>query len=172
MLQVKVAATGLPQREGLTVETLAIIVIVGLIFYFLLCYSVGRRNGRNKLLEALGPINNDLEKGGHQLELVDEPRGRIKIVDKKIWSDEEIERKKEEDGKAVLSGLGESLFADQSNEAKQLLAFLDEVSQAYNGKRIQTPMDAGQAWFGCMDCKPDSVIAKRFKVLCDAWLKK
>ena len=151
------------------------IVIVAIGFVWIYFRHKDRKQDNAQLLEALGEINTVLEKRGHKLELIKEPDGRTKLLYEKTWSDEAINRKKQEDGEAVFNAIGGNLFADQSAEAKQLLAFLDEVSQTHNGKRIEIPMDAGQVWFGCMTLisdEPDSHIAKRFKVLNDAWIKK
>ena len=155
--------------ESLVLLSIAIVAI-GLVWIYF------RRNDRQQdnaqLLEALGEINTVLEKGGHKLELVNEPDGGVKFVNTKTWSDEEINRKKKQDGEGVFNAIGGNLFTDPSNEAKQLLAFLDNISQTYNGKRVETPMDAGQVWFGCITLlsdEPDSELARKFKILNEAW---
>ena len=124
-------------------------------------------------VKAMEYLNKEfLEKGGHKLEAVKQPDGTVQFAYKQTWSDEEIKRKERQDSEAVLNTIGRNISEDQSNEAKQLLAFLSVVYQTNMGKDLETPKDVGIIWFACsevIDKEPDSEIARTFKVLNDAW---
>lgn len=123
-------------------------------------------------LKAMETLNRDLEKTGHKLEAVKQPDGTVQFAYKQTWSDEEIKQKERQDSEAVLNTIGRNLSEDQSNEAKNLLAFLTLVYQTNMGKDLETPKDVGAIWFACsevVDKEPDSEVAQTFKVLNDAW---
>ena len=68
-----------------------------------------------------------------------------------------------------------NLLADQSIEAKELMAFLNDISVTLSGKNIATIMEAGQLWYRCtmkVDEHDDDEIAQRFKTLSEAWLNR
>ena len=123
--------------------------------------------------EAIEELNKSLlEPGGHRIEAVDKPDGTVKFLYIQIWSDEEIERKEKEDGEAIFNGIGGNLLSDQSQEAKELLAFLEVVYEANMGEDLKDPKDIGIIWFSCLevvDKDPNSYVAQGFKVLNDAW---
>lgn len=118
-------------------------------------------------------LNKDfLEEGGHKLDAVKQQDGTVQFAYKQIWSDEEIKRKKREDGEAILNAVGRNLLEDQSYEAKALLAFLGVVNQENMDKGLETPKDVGAIWFACLevvDKEPNTPVALTFKVLNDAW---
>ncbi|MDP2651670.1 MAG: hypothetical protein Q8O94_00860 [bacterium] len=123
-------------------------------------------------IDAMEQLNKDLEKTGHKLEAVNQPDGTLQLGYKQIWSDEEIKRKERQDSEAVLETIGRNLSEDQSNEAKQLLAFVSVVCHTNMGKDLETPKDVGTIWFACLevvDKNPDSEVARTFKVLNEAW---
>ena len=122
--------------------------------------------------QIMDSLNKDLEKTGHKLESVKQPDGTYQVLHKKIWSDEEILRKENEIGEAVLNGIGKNLLEDQSNEAKQLLTFLGVVYQTNAGRNLETPKDVGTIWVACLeilDKDPHSEVAHTFKDLNAAW---
>jgi len=70
-------------------------------------------------------MNKDfLEEGGHRLEAAKQTDGTTQVMYKQIWSDEEIQRKKKEDGEAILNAIGNNLLKDKSKEAQELITFL------------------------------------------------
>ncbi len=112
------------------------------------------------------------KEGGHRLETVKHPDGKVDFVFKKIWSDEMIKQKEKEDNEAILNAIGNNLLTDQSMEAKVLVEFLRVVYRQNTDREIQTPQELGQAWFACLavsDEELESEVAKTFKVLNDAW---
>lgn len=117
-------------------------------------------------------LNKDLLEGrGHKLELARLADGSLGIAYKQIWSDEEIVKKKKEDYEAILSGIGQGLLDDSSEEAKELLIFLYDSYEANVGKKPESASDIGKAYFACMEIgkeEPESEIAKEFERLSDA----
>jgi len=118
-------------------------------------------------------LNKDfLEEGGHRLETVTQPDGKVDFVYKKLWSDEKIEEKEKGDNEVLLNTVGNNLLTDQSEEGKELTEFLRMVYQQHMDKEIQTPRELGKAWWACFSLlteEPESEIAKTFKVLSDDW---
>ena len=113
-----------------------------------------------------------LETGGHKLEAIKQPDGTTKVVHKKIWTDDEIQRKERETGEAVLNAIGKNLLEDHSHEARQLLAFLGVLYQTNMGEPLENPKQAGISWIACLEIQdkdPNSETAKTFRVLNNAW---
>lgn len=123
--------------------------------------------------EIAESLNKDLlEEGGHKLETVTQPDGRIEVFYNKIWSDEKIDQKQKEDNEAILSSIGNNLLNDNSDEAKELVEFLKKVYRHNADKEIQSAQDLGTAWFACLSVtneEPESEVARTFQVLNDAW---
>jgi len=122
--------------------------------------------------EIMGVLNEDLEKTGHKLEPVKLSDGTYSVAYKKIWSDDEIQRKERETGEAVLNAIGKNLLEDQSSEAKQLLSFLAVVYQTNICEALEAPKDVGISWVACLEIQdkdPNSETAKTFRVLNNAW---
>ncbi len=113
-----------------------------------------------------------LKDSGHRLEVVKQADDTAQLAYKQIWSDEDILKKKQELGEAVLNQVGNNLLQDESPQAKVLLAFLSTVYKANMDRNIETAKDIGVLWFACMellDKDPDSEIAKAFDTLNNAW---
>jgi hypothetical protein len=122
--------------------------------------------------QIIASFNEDLEKSGHKIEPVKRADGTYQVLFKKIWSDEEIERKDREFGGRLLNVIGKNLLEDQSPEAKQLRKFLGVVYQTNAGASVETPKQVGIAWLACLEAQdkdPDSEVAKTFRVLNNAW---
>lgn len=126
--------------------------------------------------EAAESLNKGLlEEGGHRIEKVMGPDGNVDFAFKKIWSDEQIEQKKKEDGEAILNAIGNNLLQDPSDEAKELVEFLRIVYRQNTDdtdKELETPQELGQVWTVCLTIlseDPCSEVAKTFRVLNEAW---
>ena len=111
------------------VQTIAyifpILVLVSALVVVFWRYFQRIRNERivAKSLEAMERLNKDLfEEGGHRLEMVKQSDGTTQLVYRQIWSDEEIQRKKEEDGEAIVNAIGQNLLKSQSDAAKELIS--------------------------------------------------
>lgn len=114
-----------------------------------------------------------LEGGGHKLEVIKNTDGTAQVQYNQIWSDEDVQRKKKENSKAILQGIGNSLWADNSVEAIALITFLREIYNANADKELETPEDIGTAWIAsnaALDEDPESELAKEFEVFNNAWL--
>jgi len=126
-----------------------------------------------KGLAAMDSFNKEfLEGGGHKLELTREVDGNLGIAYKKIWSDEEIEEKKKQDGEAIVSGVGEGLLSDSSDEAVELVAFLADAYRVNTGEERDSASAIGRAWLACLEIKneePDSEFAQEFQRLNEAY---
>lgn len=123
----------------------------------------------SKIIES---FNKDLEQTGHKMQSVKQPDGTYRVLNKKIWSDEEIERKNREVGELLLIAIGNNLLKDQSPEANQLLNFLGVVYQTNMDAPLETPKQVGTAWMACLEAQnkdSDSEVAKTFRVLNNAW---
>lgn len=125
-----------------------------------------------KGLAAMDSLNKEfLEDGGHKLELTRQTDGNLGIAYKKIWSDEEIEEKKKQDGEAIVSGIGEGLLSDSSEEARELVAFLSDAYRANTREEPDSASAIGRAWLACLEIKneePDSELAQEFGRLNEA----
>lgn len=126
--------------------------------------------------EAAENLNKDLlEEGGHRIEKVMGPDGNVDFAFKKIWSDEEIEQKKKEDGEAILNAIGNNLLQDQSDEGKELVEFLRIVYRQNTDdadRELKTAQELGQVWTACLTVSiedPSSEVTKIFRVLNEAW---
>lgn len=122
--------------------------------------------------QIIDSFNKDLEKSGHKMEPAKQPDGTYQVLLKKIWSDEEIERKDREFGEKLLNVIGNNLLEDQSPEAIQLRKFLGAVYQTNVGMSVETPKQVGIAWLACLEAQdkdPNSEIAKTFRALNNAW---
>jgi len=89
---------------------------------------------------------------------------------KQTLSDEEFAKEKE-DYEATLSGIGQRLLDDPSDEAMALLAFMCEVYEANSGVAPASATDIGKAYWACLEInkkEPGSELAKEFKRLTDA----
>lgn len=126
-----------------------------------------------KGLTAMDRLNEDiLEGGGHRLELVTNEQGETNIAYKQIWTDEEIEKHREETNDAILIGLGESLLNSDTPEAKELLGFLVGLYTAAHDKEPETAKDIGNIFFNCITVcsdEPDDEVCIEFKELYDAY---
>lgn len=123
----------------------------------------------SKIIES---FNKDLEQTGHKMEPVKQPDGTYRFLHKKIWSNEEIERKNREVGEVLFITLGNNLLKDQSPEANELRNFLAVVYQTNMGVPLETPKQVGTAWMACLEAQhddSDSEVAKTFTVLNNAW---
>src|SRR6267143_3435776 len=79
-------------------------------------------------MEAIARLNKDIfEERGHRLEFEKQPDGETKLVYRKIWPDEEIERKAQEDGEAMRNVIGTNLLKSKSDAAKELISFLNDM---------------------------------------------
>jgi hypothetical protein len=117
--------------------------------------------------QIIASFNEDLEKSGHKMEPAKRADGTYQVLLKKIWSDEEIERKDREFGGRLLNVIGNNLLEDQSPEAIQLRKFLGAVYQTNAGASVETPKQVGIAWLACLEAQdkdPDSEVAKTFRV--------
>lgn len=113
-----------------------------------------------------------LKDSGYRFEVVKQADGTDQLAYKKIWSDEDILKKKQELGEAILNQVGNNLLQDESPESKALLAFLSNVYKANMDRDIETSKDIGVIWFTCIELlnkDPDSEITKAFDILNDAW---
>lgn len=122
--------------------------------------------------EIIDSFNKDLEQTGHKMEPVKQPDGTYRVLHKKIWSNEEIERKNREVGELLLVTIGNNLLNDQSPEANHLRNFLGVVYQTNMNVPLETPKQVGTAWMACLEAQhkdSDSEVAKTFRVLNDAW---
>jgi hypothetical protein len=128
-----------------------------------------------KGLQAMERLNKSVfGPAGHKLEAVKQPDGSSQIVDKQIWSDEEIESKKQESSKAILEGVGRTLLDDTSMQAQLLLAFLQDAYRANADKELETTQEIGHALLACLETAkqdPTSDFVKTFTILNDAWMK-
>jgi len=109
-------------------------------------------------IAAMDSINEDiLEGGGHRLEVVTNEKGAMDFVYKQIWSDEEIEKHKEETNDAILIGLGESVLKSETPEGKELLGFLVELYSVAHERDPETAKDIGTIFINCISaCNDDS----------------
>ena len=125
-----------------------------------------------KGLAAMDSLNKDiLESGGHKLELARQSDGSLDIAYKKIWSDEAIEEKKQQDNEAIVSGIGKGLLNDTSEEARALVAFLADIYKANTGEEAISASAIGRAWLACFTMKneyPDSDPTQEFERLNEA----
>lgn len=125
-----------------------------------------------KGLAAMDSLNKDfLESGGHKLELAKHSDGSLGIAYKKIWSDEAIEEKKKQDNEAIVSGIGNGLLNDTSEEARALVAFLVDVYKVNTGEEAISASAIGRAWLACFETKnedPESDLAREFERLNEA----
>lgn len=113
-----------------------------------------------------------LKDSGYRFEVAKQADGTAQLAYKQIWSDEDILKRKEELGEAVLNQVGNNLFQDESPEAKALLAFLAAGYKANMDRDVETAKDIGVMWFTCIELlnkDPDSEMAKAFDALNDAW---
>ena len=136
-------------------------------------YAAVRQSFIEQVKEGAAWLNNDfLERTGHRLEPVEQADGSFVVQHKKIWSDEQIEKKEREVDNAIANTIGTNISNDESIEARRLLAFLANVYSVNTDKEMKTPRDIGLAWFACLqlgDQEPNSELAKTFKSLNDAW---
>jgi len=126
-------------------------------------------------LQAMENLNKSLfEPAGRKLEAVKQPDGSMQVEYKKIWSDEEIERKKQESAEAILEAVGSTLQDDTSMQAQLLLAFLKDAYRANADKDLETTKEIGHALLACLETAkhdPTSDFVKTFTILNDAWMK-
>lgn len=125
-----------------------------------------------KGLAAADSLNKDLfEAGGHRLEYARQPDGRLTFAYKQIWSDEDVQRKKEADAETITKSIGTSLLEDNSTEGQRLVQFLLEIHRSNPEHGAETSMALGRLWLSCLNFakeNPDSDIGKAFTVLNDA----
>ena len=126
-----------------------------------------------KGLAAADSLNKDLlEAGGHRMEYARQPDGRLTFAYKQIWSDEDIQRKKETDAEAITKSIGESLLEDNSAEGQRLAQFLLEIQRSNPEHGPTTSMTLGKLWMACVSFSnenPTSDIAREFTSLNDAY---
>lgn len=124
-------------------------------------------------LDAAERLNKDLlEEGGHRWEYARQPDGNLTFAYKQIWSDEEVQKKKESDAEVIIKSIGTRLFEDSSAEGHRLFEFLVDIHRASPEHDPETPMSLGKLWFACVNFaqeNPDSDISKEFTVLNDAY---
>ena len=144
--------------------------------YYGVAYRDAYRSMQESLVEQVKEgadwMNREfLEKGGHKIETVQQSDGSVGWRYTQIWSDEEIEKKRE-DSEAIITAVGRNISSDQSSEARQLLTFLRLVYRANADKEFESEMELGRTWFACLhlnEQNPDSELAQEFRRLNDAW---
>ncbi len=110
------------------------------------------------------------EDGGRRLEFTKAPDGSTQLIQKQIWSDEDIQKKKNEDGEAIVSGIGKGLLRRSSQEAQKLVEFLSEVYFTNTGEKPDASA-IGRTWLALIEMRdedPDSKLAQQFESLNDA----
>ena len=114
----------------------------------------------------------NLEHGGHRLELTKQPDGRVGFNYRQIWSNEAVAEEKTRNNVLLASGVGKGLLEDSSKEAQALVAFLSDVYRATSDEKPDATA-IGRSWFACMSfCneEPDSEFSSTFRNLNDAHL--
>lgn len=126
-----------------------------------------------KRLAAADSLNKDLfEAGGHRMEYARQLDGRLTFTYKKIWSDEDIQRKKEARAETITKFIGTSLLEDTSAEGQRLVQFLLEIHRSNAEHGPETSMALGNLYMTCASFSnknPNSDIAREFTALNDAY---
>lgn len=128
---------------------------------------------RSKAVKSMEWINKEyLENTGHRLEVTETEDDPFKIMYKKIWSDEKIAENEKEVSEGILMAIGTNLLNDESEEAKNLVEFLEMVYEINIDEELEKERAIGGMWLGCLEIENEdanSEIAKEFRVLNNAW---
>lgn len=121
-------------------------------------------------VKANDGINEFFGDTGHEFELVRQPDGNLIQQDRRIWSDEEIEKKTKQSGQALSAGIGSGLLNDPSKESQVLIQFLQDIYREDTGKDpyAEAVEKTWLALFFASEENPDSELIKRFRILNDA----
>lgn len=104
----------------------------------------------SKGLAAMDSLNKDfLADSGHKFEFARQPDGTLGLSYKKLWSEEAIDEKRKQDNEALVSGIGNALLNDSSEEACALVAFLADLYRASRGDEAVSASAIGRAWLAC-----------------------
>ena len=125
---------------------------------------------RRSATEAMLRVNKDMESSGRRFDAVEQGDGSLQFFVRDDWTAAERERREQATVEGISDKVGHNLFNDQSEQARQLLAFLSRVQEESAGKAIDGPREAGAAWLTCFAEGGDSQIGQAFKPLNDAWL--
>jgi hypothetical protein len=121
-----------------------------------------------KGITAAESLNKDIhESVGRRFEFTKLPDGRTDIVNRQIWSDEEIAEQKKEDIDGIVLGIGNGLINDTSTEAQEFVQFLGDIYYQKTQKEPDTKA-IGETWLELLswsDEEPDSELSRKFENL-------